>query len=101
MNFSNLCPKLHVSGAKFTMNPVDSIVSILAHSPIGLRLTLVSEDRITLRCSWTLLSRVAQHPMPTLRKDAPRELIDTLDELEKTADGCWRPLRLLNYPSDH
>lgn len=39
--------------------------------------------------------------MPTLRKDAPQELIDTLDELEKTADECWRPLRLLNYPSDH
>ena len=39
--------------------------------------------------------------MPTLRKDANQELIDTLDELENTADECWRPLSLLNYPSDH
>jgi hypothetical protein len=39
--------------------------------------------------------------MPTLRKDASRALIDTLEELEKTADECWRPLRLLNYSSDH
>src|SRR5881398_135707 len=38
--------------------------------------------------------------MPTLKKDAPQELIDTLDVLETRADECWRPLRLLNYPSD-
>jgi hypothetical protein len=38
--------------------------------------------------------------MPTLRKDADQELIDSLDALEKTADECWRPLGLLNYPSD-
>jgi hypothetical protein len=36
--------------------------------------------------------------MPILKKDAPQELIDTLDALEKTADECWRPLRLLKYP---
>ena len=38
--------------------------------------------------------------MPTLRKDAKQELIDSLDALEKTADECWRTLGLLNYPSD-
>jgi hypothetical protein len=38
--------------------------------------------------------------MPTLKTDANQELIDSLDALEKTADECWRPLGLLNYPSD-
>lgn len=34
MKLLNLCPKLHVSGAKFVMNPVESILSILAHSRV-------------------------------------------------------------------
>lgn len=47
-------------------------------------------------------SATSRHPssMPTLKRDAPQELIDTLDALEKTADECWRPLRLLNHPGD-
>lgn len=39
--------------------------------------------------------------MPTLKKDASQNLIGELDALERTADECWRPLRLLNYASDH
>ena len=35
-----------------------------------------------------------------LKSNAPQDVIDTLDRLEKTADECWRALDIVDRPSN-
>ena len=37
---------------------------------------------------------------PQFKKDAPVEVVSTLDAIERTADECFRPLKILRYPSN-
>ena len=38
--------------------------------------------------------------MPYLKKDAPPGLVEMLQQVEARADECWRPLRILERPSN-
>ncbi len=38
--------------------------------------------------------------MPYLKKNAPTEVTTTLETIERTADDCFRSLKILKYPSN-